>query len=530
VLDGAGWTCLPGLAQAGEEDGPLVRRFDAPSGSVAVSGTVRPRPGPALDALLDRTAGYQATGSSRLVADPAARPGAAYDGSAATAWLPATDDQGPRLSLDLGSTVTLTGLTRADWTGVGSVELTAAGGQRRTVRGTGSFAPVRTDRVTLTFRRQLGPDGTPRPVAVRDVAFAGAPAASARAVEVGCADGPRVTLDGTARALSMAVPPAALLSLGPVPATVCGGPITVVAGPHRMATTATPTLEVQGAGLSSAALPDPPAPRPVTVLAWSDEHRTVRIGAGEKGYLALAEGWNKGWTATAGGQPLEARRMDGWQQGFEIPAGGVTTVQITFAPGRTQDRLLLAGLVAALLVLALALLPDRGEPERPAVVEGGIPIPRWVPAVPVAALGGLLIGWIGLAAAAAALLLPRRWRPVGAGGALAVAGLLLAADPGSDSVRAADQGLAAFALCLVTAGLSGWRPPGDPVGEPEGRPLDQHPREPADRDRGEPGEHRDRQHPAAEVGPAGQPVDQVEHDQVPEEDPVGDPAQQPQRL
>jgi arabinofuranan 3-O-arabinosyltransferase len=268
--------------------------------------------------------------------------------------------------------------------------------------------------------------------------------------------------------------------------------------------------------------------RTVSVLAWSDQHRTIRVGAGTKAYLALAEGYNPGWHATADGQPLETKRMDGWQQGFEVPPGPSTTVELTYTPGSTQHRLLLGGLIAALAVLALALIPGRAT--VPAAARGSIPVGRWVPAVPVAVLGGLLIGPAGLAAAAVALALPRRWRPAGAGGALALAGLLLAVDPGADRVQGAGQALGAVALCLLTAALAGWRPPRDPVGESQRRPLDQHPRQPAQQDREDPGEQRDGQHPAGEVRPPGHPEDDVEHDQMPEEDPVRDAPQEPQRL
>jgi hypothetical protein len=58
-----------------------------------------------------------------------------------------------------------------------------------------------------------------------------------------------------------------------------------------------------------------------------------------------------------------------------------------------------------------------------------------------------------------ALALPRRWWAAGAGGALALAGVLLALDPDARWVQAADQGLAAAALCVVTAALVDWTPP-----------------------------------------------------------------------
>ena len=135
----AGWTCVPGLAEPGEESGSLERRFEAPGGDVTVAGTVRPRPGSGLDLLLDETLGYRADGTSRITADPAARPGAAYDGDRATAWLPAPGDQAPRLTLALGRVATLTGLTGVDWSGVAGVDLTSRTGERRTLTGPGPF-------------------------------------------------------------------------------------------------------------------------------------------------------------------------------------------------------------------------------------------------------------------------------------------------------------------------------------------------------------------------------------------------------
>jgi arabinofuranan 3-O-arabinosyltransferase len=510
----SGWTCVPGLAQAGEETGGLQRRFEAPAGTVAVTGTVRPRPGPGLDRLLDGTIGYTAAGTSRLTMDPAARPGAGYDADPSTAWLPAAGDQAPRLKLRLGRTVTLRGLTGGDWTGVAGVELVTRTGERRTLSGPGGFAPVRTDEVTLTFRRTVGPDGAVVPMVIRDFGLIGAPARSTLPVQVGCGSAPAVLLDGQARQLSVSTPVADLLTLAPVQASVCGSAVQVARSSHRMSTTATAALEVATVRLSSGVLPAAPAARSVDAVSWSDQRRVVDVGAGGKGYLALSEGYNDGWEATAGGQTLPAVRLDGWRQGWKLPAGGATRVTLSFAPGGIQYGLLLVGLAAALLVLALALVPTRRR--RPLRPDPLPPTPgRWWRAVPVAAAGGLLVGPFGLVAAAVALALPRRWRPAGAGGAVAAAGLVLAVDPGAGWVHPAAQGLAAVALCVVTAALAGWRPPGEPVREPQRRPLDEAPRQRAEHDRADTGQQPDREHAAAEVGPAGQPVDTVQHDQVP---------------
>ena len=543
----AGWTCVPGLAEPGEESGSLERRFEAPAGDVAVAGTVRPRPGPGLDILLDEAIGYRADGTSRITADPAARPGAGYDGDPATAWLPAPGDQAPRLTLALGRTARITGLTRADWTGVAAVDLTTRTGERRTLTGSGSFRPVRTDQVTLTFRRAVRAGGVV-PMAVRGFDLTGAPARSAGPVRVACGAAPAVVLDGQARSLSITAPVADLLTLAPVRATTCGPPIEAASGPHRMSSTATAALEVATAEVSSGRPPAAPPARAFRTVSWSDQHRVVDVAGGGKGYLAMSEGYNDGWRATAYGRTLKPVRMDGWQQGWKLPPGGATRVTLTFGPGRMQHGVLLGGLAAGLLVLALALVPVRRRIRlRPAPLP---PAPgRWWRAAPVAGVGGLLIGPVGLASAGAALALPRRWWAAGAGGALALAGVLLAVDPGARWVQAADQGLAAAALCVVTAALVEWTPPGHPaghpigdpgggpaaarrrpgggpVGQPQRGPLDQHPGQAAEGDGADRGEHGDRDRPAAEVGPAGDPVDRVEHDQVPEEDPVRPPAEQ----
>jgi arabinofuranan 3-O-arabinosyltransferase len=534
----AGWICVPGLAEPGEESGSLERRFEAPAGDVTVAGTVRPRPGRGLDLLLDEAIGYRADGTSRITADPAARPGAAYDGDPATAWLPAPGDQAPRLTLALGRAATIRGLTGADWTGVAGVELTTRTGDRRSLTGPGRFRPVRTDEVTLTFRRAVTADAV-APMVVRGFDLTGAPARSTAPVQVDCGAAPAVVLDGRARKLSITTPVADLLTLAPVRGRTCGPQIQVAGGPHRMSSTATSALEVATAEVSSGRPPAAPPARTVRTVSWSDQHRVIAVAGGEKGYLAMAEGYNAGWRASAYGGTLTPVRMDGWQQGWKLPPGGATQVTLTFEPGRMQHGLLLGGLAAGLLVLLLALLPVRRQVRlRPDPLP---PVPgRWWRAAPVAGVGVLLIGPVGLASAGAALALPRRWWAAGAGGALAVAGVLLAVDPRAGWVEAADQGLAAGALCVVTTALMDWIPRGDPardpagdpvraepVGQPQRRPLDQHPGQAAEGDRAERGEHGDRDRAPAEVGPAGDPVDRVEHDEVPEEDPVRPPPEQP---
>jgi arabinofuranan 3-O-arabinosyltransferase len=455
------WTCVVGMAAPGEETGPLDRRFTTGrAATVGVRVAASPRPGAALDALVDQAYGYRATGSSALSSDPSARPGAAYDGDPSTAWLPGTDDPAPQLRLDLGSTVTLSGLrlggAARDYAGLAGVVL-AGGGQRRELRaaaGTQRFAPLRARQVTITVRRLAGSDGGLRPVRLAEVGLVGAPARAAGMVSVGCGGGPVLGLDGARLETAITAPAAALLTLAPVPARTCAGPVRLAAGGHRLTTApATGTaFEAYGAQLSGdRALPAVGPARRVRVDSWSAEHRVLAVAAGRAGYVALAEGFNAGWRATVDGTPLTPVRLDGWRQGWILPAGGATAVDVRFTPGRWHRAGLLGGLVVALLLLVLAATPDWGGPSRTAEREPR----RWrlaavalVVLVPV-----LLIGPAGVAPAALAFLVPPRWRAATAAGLLAAAGLVLGVAPTAGLQPAIAQLAAVSALALAAAAL-----------------------------------------------------------------------------
>ena len=113
-----------------------------------------------------------------------------------------------------------------------------------------------------------------------------------------------------------------------------------------MSSTATAALEVATAEVSSGRPPAAPPARAIRTVSWSDQHRVVDVAGGGKGYLAMSEGYNDGWRATAYGRTLTPVRMDGWQQGWKLPPGGATRVTLTFGPGRMQHGVLLGGLAA----------------------------------------------------------------------------------------------------------------------------------------------------------------------------------------
>lgn len=87
-----------------------------------------------------------------------------------------------------------------------------------------------------------------------------------------------------------------------------------------------------------------------------DIHTTVPDGAGSR-VLRLADAAADGWTATLDGKPLTRTTVDGWAQGFELPATG-GKLDVTYDDPFTHTAWLWAqGLLG--LVLVVLALPGR---------------------------------------------------------------------------------------------------------------------------------------------------------------------------
>ncbi|WP_394431353.1 glycosyltransferase [Streptomyces sp. SGAir0957] len=101
-----------------------------------------------------------------------------------------------------------------------------------------------------------------------------------------------------------------------------------------------------------------------------DLHTELPNG-GEGRVLRLADEAAEGWTATLDGKPLTRTTVDGWAQGFELPASG-GTLDVTYEAPFTHTAWLWAQGVLALVLVVLAL-PGRRKhvdddlPEEPVV-------------------------------------------------------------------------------------------------------------------------------------------------------------------
>ena len=485
-----GGFCTDGLLQVGEEPGALERSFATTTSTEAVLlAAGRPVPGPALDALL---AGARGDALRIRVlpdeqADPAppppplAGPAMALDRRPDSFWL--VPPTGARLELSWDGPRDLTqlrlDLDEAPGDGPFSIGLTALLGGRVqptafpevgfSSAGTADLA-VRADRIVLAFPEG---DGVLR---VRELELAGladlVTAALPRerlAVRVPCGQGPSVELDGRVVDTSVSTTYGALERLEQVALQPCDGQaLPLAAGEHRLTGRGTGALQVDSVLLRDVRLDGPGAAgaREVdTVEQWGQVDRRLTVTAGAATYLAVKENANDGWQATLDGRPLPAQRLDGWQQGWLLPAGAAGTVELVYAPDRGFRLGLLGGLAAALVLLGLAAVrPHAGSPLPPSRAPRGGRVTALVGAGAVVLLGGLA----GALAVGAGLAARRRgWGGAVVLAAVGLAGLLVAVRPWPDPSAGADsavpQLLVLLALGAAAAALLGPRPAREPA-------------------------------------------------------------------
>jgi arabinofuranan 3-O-arabinosyltransferase len=137
--------------------------------------------------------------------------------------------------------------------------------------------------------------------------------------------------------------------------------------------------------------------------------------------LVLPQNFNAGWTASTSEGSLTPVRVNGWQQGFLVPAGPQTPLVVEFAPNRIYQFGLYLGSLLVLAVLALVVVTSR-RPTDPSFAQ---PEARWAASPVVGTVIAVLAGGPpALAACVVAIVVARRWVQAAWLGAIA---LLLAA-------------------------------------------------------------------------------------------------------
>ena len=473
-----GAACDPAWARRGEEDDALDRTFTLTADrSYELVAMVRLVPGGRVNRHLDSGSAIVATASSVDGPDPRLRAGAAVDGDESTAWIAAPGDETPVLSLDLGGERVVRALRvisnrRAPmarptiiWVHAGDQDWIGHVPADGLIR----FSwPALTDSVEITIveseRRQTisTVDRSARsvPPGISEVRLDPAMSTAgtvAEHIEFGCDSGLATLIDGTRVPLTVSAARDDVLAGVPVRATPCAtSTMSFGAGAHRVRLAATSWAQPVSVTLSDGLLAAPqPAAGDATVQYWNATSRRVRVRAPSDALLVIHENFNDGWVGQLDGRRLDPVRVDGWQQGFVIPAGTTGTLEITYAPQRAMVAGLAIGAAGAPALLALVLVrPRRTAP--PPIGERAIGTPLAIGCA--VAIGALLSGIVGLIAVAAILaiglpLLGRAARTVEAvvGPALLVIAGVIVGTAGSATAMIAEARSSAVQLMCVVA-------------------------------------------------------------------------------
>ncbi|MFZ2239681.1 MAG: hypothetical protein WAV90_09095, partial [Gordonia amarae] len=346
-----------------------------------------------------------------------------------------------------------------------------AGWLTRTVSrdGTVPLTGARTDRIRLRVNKSadvidvnsLG-FATRAPAGIAEIKISPAPDALPfdpdRVVAVGCGDGIGITVAGRVIGLSLRTTAGDLRNGTPVIARPCGSaPIPLAAGEQELSVNPGSAFSVVDVNLSTAQqVPSASTVLP-TVEKWSATHRVVdvRASAADR-ILTVAESTNSGWRATVdtpdGEINLHPITVNGWQQGWVVPANLSGPVTLRYSLDTPYRWVLVVGLLLVAVLLALAwqppvlarsrwsrhdarvagpfetLAPSSLRPQgSSSVVAASLAV------LPVLGAVWLLTGWWGVGIGCTTALLTHRLRPsarvVAVFAAMLAAALALASGP-----------------------------------------------------------------------------------------------------
>jgi arabinofuranan 3-O-arabinosyltransferase len=390
--------CAPSMALATETPATFSRTLSVPQPvSVLPTIWVRARSGPRLADLVAEPDTTRAHGDSDLV-DVLGAASAATDGDPATAWTApqrvVQHKTPPTLTLTLPQPTEVTGLRVAPSTSPVPAHPTMVavdlgdGPQVRALKTSGPqdlpLQPRMTDTITVSLLDwkdvidrtalgfdQLKPPGLAEIAALgtdgRPIAAANAARNRSREVTVDCEHGPVIAIAGRFVHTSVNTTVGALLDGAPVTAQPCDAePITLPTDQQELLISPGPQFVVDGAELSgplaaqSATAPATPA----ATGAWGPARREVRLpDATTARVLVVPESINTGWVArTSSGTRLTPLTVNGWQQGWVVPAGTSGTITLIFAPNSLYRAGLAGGLALLPLLALLAWWPPRRRP------------------------------------------------------------------------------------------------------------------------------------------------------------------------
>ena len=474
-----------------EPEPVMARTFTTPKSTHAVvTGTVLPEKGTALNDLFGSPA-IKVSASSTFDDLPSLRPENLFDEQIDTEWIASARNATLKMSWPQPKVLSQVSVV------FGRGQITAKpkeilikspfGSRLLHVSDAGGadvikFKPLDTDQIQVSFPQvqnssvENGLGGTSvTPVGLAELEFPalqqyGITQPNAAQVFVRlCGAGPEVSIDGHQYQTFVWGTYGDLLNLQPLNFEVCTNStpaagqkprlfapqsVPLPAGTHYLlaqpSTRAVAPFTVIGATLSTPAAQQSSAPaRDTSILTWGPENRSVRVGPGEQSYLEVHQNVNSGWVATLNGQKLQPITLDGWQQGFVVPAGSGGEVRMTYQPENLYLSGLFVGGLGVLLLLVLLVLSYKGKTRvgqwgtgSEATAAWQTALPAWlsvaVPAIVIFIVGGPLVLLVPVL-----IVVARRWPhalPWIALAGMGVAGVVSAANPGTG----AQSGAGAF--------------------------------------------------------------------------------------
>jgi arabinofuranan 3-O-arabinosyltransferase len=380
------------------DDPAMAREFELPRAEAAVgTGNALPTAGPALSAMLLwlhplPPGALEVTASSSLGDLPRFNPENLVEASGLP-WIAALGDRHPSITLSWKGVRPVSSVTLRDSPLASrptEIAITPAGGRtvyRAVPRKGGiiSFPTAVTDSLEIRFVR-IAPWTTVSPtfdvemtvpVGLDAVTVPGlrttavTPLDGNKLVTSSCGYGPIVDVDGHQTQTSFVGTLGELTDLRPVLIRLCtpATGLQLSAGSHALAqdTSATPPFDVTSVAITPVHTSPPNTSRRVASIIgpWTAQSRTVRVGAGPATDLVLAQNFNPGWVATLGKSTLLPLRVDGWEQGFVVPAGRAGVITLVMRPDALFQPLLALGAVLLAALVALALVPARRRLDDP---------------------------------------------------------------------------------------------------------------------------------------------------------------------
>ncbi|MGW6605064.1 alpha-(1-_3)-arabinofuranosyltransferase [Streptomyces sp. NPDC055036] len=469
-----------GLSPAGTESG-LHRSFTTgAAGAQDIKVSAVPVPGDELDKLLYRVAPEQAR-QIIATADSTARLGADLsprnltDGDLTTAWIAGNK---PVIHLSWSGKKSVDSLVLAGAGGLSArptkIEISSPDGAAIANvddNGWARFDAITTNRLDITVTR-TAPVTLHNPVADDDLQLPvgltelHVPALADYRTEqpagespftLECGEGPALAIDGTPHATSATGTVRDLMERHPIEVMLCQRgkkerKLTLGAGAHQVESGDAGPLAITDVTLTRGKAAAPVADsRDLTIGDWLGDRRKVSVGSGATSYLTTYENFNDGWKATLNDRELSPLRLDGWQQGFEIPQGEGGTVKLSYEPSRVYEIGLIASGVALLALISLVLYRRREEnPERAA---GTAPVPNGpgtiLGVVALTLMAVVVAGWFALLVPALALIALRRHALLVPIAFAAMSGAGVAAATGAGEAPAAGEGAFGYVAQLL---------------------------------------------------------------------------------